>query len=102
MTLVGAALRKPAVAAALIGGLLLVLAAPALGLKTGPPDPEQLSKDSPARQDAELVASEIGQGFEAPFQVVAVSPKGRSPMPRASARWKTSSANSPRSPASRR
>jgi RND superfamily putative drug exporter len=76
MTLVGAALRKPAVAAALIGGLLLVLAAPALGLKTGPPDPEQLSKDSPARQDAELVAGEIGQGFEAPFQVVAVSSEG--------------------------
>jgi len=76
MTLVGAALKKPAVAAALIGALLLVLAAPAIGLKTGPPDPEQLSQDSPARQDAELVTSEFGQGFEAPFQVVAVSREG--------------------------
>jgi RND superfamily putative drug exporter len=76
MTMVGAALRRPALAAVLIGGLLLVLAAPAIGLKTGPPSPEQLAKDSPARQDAELVGREIGQGFDAPFQVVAVSSEG--------------------------
>lgn len=76
MVMVGAALKKPAVATALIGGLLLVLAAPAIGLKTGPPSPEQLPKDAPARQDAEFVDSEIGQGFDAPFQVVAVSSEG--------------------------
>ncbi len=39
----------------LIGGVLLVLAAPAIGLKTGPPSPEQLAKDAPARQDAEQI-----------------------------------------------
>jgi putative drug exporter of the RND superfamily len=76
MTLVGAALKKPAVAAALIGAVLLVLAAPAIGLKTGPPSPEQLPQDSPARLDAELVDAEIGQGFDAPFQIVAVSDAG--------------------------
>ncbi|HMI81151.1 MAG TPA: MMPL family transporter, partial [Solirubrobacterales bacterium] len=76
MTMVGAALRKPAVAAALIGGVLLLLAAPALGLKTGPPSPEQLAKDAPARQDAELVDRAIGPGWDAPFQVVAVSKEG--------------------------
>ncbi len=76
MTMVGAALKRPAVAAALIGGLLLVLATPAIGLKTGPPSPEQLPKDAPERQDAEFVDSEIGQGFDAPFQVVAVSKNG--------------------------
>jgi RND superfamily putative drug exporter len=76
MTVVGAALRKPALATAIIGGVLLVLAAPAIGLKTGPPSPEQLPKDAPARQDAEFVDSEIGQGFDAPFQVVAVSKNG--------------------------
>ena len=76
MAMVGAALKKPALATALIGGLLLVLAAPAIGLKTGPPSPEQLPKDSPAREDAEFVDSEIGQGFDAPFQVVAVSKDG--------------------------
>ncbi|HEY3434520.1 MAG TPA: MMPL family transporter, partial [Solirubrobacterales bacterium] len=76
MTMVGAALKKPAVATAIIGGVLLLLAAPAIGLKTGPPSPEQLPKDAPARQDAEFVDSEIGQGFDAPFQVVAVSDEG--------------------------
>ena len=76
MTLVGAALKKPALATVLIGGLLLVLAAPAIGLKTGPPSPDQLPEDSPARQDAEFIDSEIGQGYDAPFQVVAVSEEG--------------------------
>jgi putative drug exporter of the RND superfamily len=76
MTLVGAALKKPALATVLIGLLLLVLAGPALGLKTGPPSPEQLSKDAPARQDAELIDRAFGSGFEAPFQIVAVSQEG--------------------------
>jgi RND superfamily putative drug exporter len=76
MVLVGAALKKPAVAAIVIGAVLLVLAAPTLGLKTGPPDTEQLDKDAPARKDAELVTSAIGQGYDAPFQVVAVNKEG--------------------------
>jgi RND superfamily putative drug exporter len=76
MVMVGAALRKPATAAVLIGAVLLLLATPALGLKTGPPSPEQLPRDSSARQDAELISSSIGQGYDAPFQVVAVSREG--------------------------
>jgi putative drug exporter of the RND superfamily len=76
MVLVGAALRKPALAAVLIGGLLLLLATPAVGLKTGPPSTEQLPHDSPAREDAELIGRQFGPGYEAPFQVVAVSNSG--------------------------
>jgi putative drug exporter of the RND superfamily len=76
MTMVGAALKKPAVATLLIGALLLALATPAIGLKTGPPSPEQLSQDAPARQDAELIDDSFGPGYEAPFQVVAVSGEG--------------------------
>jgi len=76
MTLVSAALRKPGVAALLIGLVLLIFAGPAIGLKTGPPSPEQLSKDNPARQDAELIDHTIGQGWDAPFQIVAVSREG--------------------------
>jgi len=76
MALVGAALKKPALATLLIGVLLLALAGPAIGLKTGPPSPEQLSQDAPARQDAERVDRMIGQGWDAPFQVVAVSREG--------------------------
>jgi RND superfamily putative drug exporter len=76
MTMVGAALKKPLVATLLIGTALLVLAVPALGLKTGPPSPEQLPEDSQIRQDAELIDSQFGSGYDAPFQVVAVSPDG--------------------------
>jgi putative drug exporter of the RND superfamily len=76
MAMVAAALRRPAVAAAVIGAVLLILAAPALGLKTGPPSPEQLDQGAPARQDAELVDQAIGPGWDAPFQVVAVAKEG--------------------------
>jgi putative drug exporter of the RND superfamily len=76
MTVVNAALRRPVPVAALIGGVLLALAAPALGLKTGPPSPEQLSKDAPARKDAELIDHAIGPGWDAPFQVIAVNHDG--------------------------
>jgi RND superfamily putative drug exporter len=76
MVLVDSALKKPILATVLIGGLLLVLAAPAIGLKTGPPSPEQLAQDAPARLDAELIDDSFGSGFDAPFQVVAVSREG--------------------------
>jgi RND superfamily putative drug exporter len=76
MAMVGAALRRPTLVTILIGGLLLVLAGPAIALKTGPPSPEQLPQDAPARQDAELVDSSIGPGWDAPFQIVAVTDEG--------------------------
>ncbi len=76
MTFVNAALRRPAPIAALIGGLLLVLAAPAVGLKTGPPSPEELAEDAPAREAAEEIDRTIGPGWDAPFQVVAVNEEG--------------------------
>ncbi|HEX5714072.1 MAG TPA: MMPL family transporter [Solirubrobacterales bacterium] len=76
MTMVGAALRRPTLVAAVIGGVILILSAPALALKTGPPSPEQLSMDNQAREDAELIADQVAPGFEAPFQVVAADTGG--------------------------
>ncbi len=76
MTLVGAALRRPALVSILIGGIVLVLAAPAVALKTGPPSQTQLAKDDPTRQDFELIERAIGSGFDAPFVVVAGSERG--------------------------
>jgi len=76
MRFVNAALRRPLLAAVVIGGILLALAGPAVGLKLGPPSPEQLSKDAPARQDAELVDDVIGPGWDAPYQVIATNPDG--------------------------
>ncbi len=76
MIAVGAALKRPAAVSALIGAVLLLLAAPAVGLKTGPPSPEQLATDAPAREDAELISRTIGPGWDAPFRVVAVKDDG--------------------------
>jgi putative drug exporter of the RND superfamily len=76
MTLVRAALSRPLVAALLIGAIVLVLAAPVLALKTGPPSATQLPTSNAARQEAELISDAIGPGWDAPFVVVAVSDKG--------------------------
>ncbi len=76
MTWVSAALKRPVLAAALIGGAVLLLAAPAIGLQTGPPSPEQLPEDDAARQDAELIAKVTAPGYEAPYSVVAVTDEG--------------------------
>jgi putative drug exporter of the RND superfamily len=76
MRFVNAALRRPLAAALVIGAILLALAAPAVGLKLGPPSPEQLAKNAPARKNAELVDHAIGPGWDAPFQIVATNPNG--------------------------
>jgi RND superfamily putative drug exporter len=77
MTMVGAALSKPRLAAGLIGALVLLLAAPAFALKTGPLSAEQLPTSNAARQDAERVAEVAGPGWDAPFVVVAVAEEGQ-------------------------
>jgi putative drug exporter of the RND superfamily len=76
MTVVGAALRRPALVATVIGAVVLVLAAPALALRTGPPSPEQLPADDQTREDAELIARVGAPGFEAPFVIIAATEEG--------------------------
>ena len=76
MTLVRGALKRPLPAAILIGVVVLLLAAPALALKTGPPSAEQLPASNQAREEAELIGEAIGPGWDAPFVLVAVSERG--------------------------
>ncbi len=76
MTVVAAALKRPIPVSVAIGALLLVLAAPAIALKTGPFSIGQLPKDNQAREDAELIQASAGGGFEAPFAIVAATPSG--------------------------
>jgi putative drug exporter of the RND superfamily len=76
MTTVHAALRRPAAVAALIGGVVLFLAAPAIALRTGPLSPGQLPSDDPVRQDYELITDAIGPGYDAPFVIVAATDEG--------------------------
>jgi putative drug exporter of the RND superfamily len=76
MTFVDAALRRPVAAAAVIGGIVLILATPAIGLKTGPPSTEQLPSSNNVREDFDTVQKAIGPGYEAPFVVVAATEDG--------------------------
>ncbi len=76
MTVVGAALRRPALVCLVVGAVVLALATPAIGLKTGPPSAQQLSHKNQARKDAELINRTIAPGFDAPFVVVAESENG--------------------------
>ena len=76
MAFITAALRRPVPVAIAIGVVVLLLAGPALALKTGPPSAAQLSKDDQARRDSETLANSVGAGFEAPFVVVAATDRG--------------------------
>ena len=76
MAAVGAALARPKLAAGLIGGALLLLALPALALRTGPPSAAQLPAHNRAREDAAAVDRAIGAGWDAPFVLVAASERG--------------------------
>ncbi len=76
MNMVNACLRRPVLATVLIGGVVLLLVAPVINLKTGPPSTQQLPTYSQPRQDAEEIDSVAGPGFEAPFVLVASTPDG--------------------------
>ncbi|HEU4707529.1 MAG TPA: MMPL family transporter [Solirubrobacterales bacterium] len=76
MRFVNGALARPAPVAIAIGAVVLLLAAPALALKTGPLSPGQLPGDDPVREDYELITHVAGSGFEAPFQVVVAAERG--------------------------
>ncbi len=98
MVIVSAALRRPAPVAALIGGVVLVLAAPAIALKTGPFSVAQLPHDDPARQDAERIQHAFGGGYEAPFTIVVAAKEGTITEPQrlaALSRWQRRIAATP-------
>jgi RND superfamily putative drug exporter len=76
MAFVEAALRHPARSAAIIGGALVLLALPALALKTGPPSASQLPSTNLARKNAESIDHAIGAGWDAPFVLVAATDRG--------------------------
>jgi RND superfamily putative drug exporter len=75
MAVVSVALRRPGPVAAAIALVVLILAAPALALKTGPFSVGQLSRDDPVRRDYEIVQKSF-PGFEAPFVIVAATGEG--------------------------
>jgi RND superfamily putative drug exporter len=73
----GAWVRHRAVlAGALATAAMLALAAPAMSLKTGPPDVSQLPKGNQARVSFEEVARVMGPGWPTPYNMIVVNPKG--------------------------
>jgi putative drug exporter of the RND superfamily len=73
---VGAALRRPALAACLVAVPLLFLTLPVLGFTTGAPGIDELPSSNPARQSAETIDRAVGPGWEAPFVLVAATDRG--------------------------
>jgi RND superfamily putative drug exporter len=71
-----AALRRPAPVAIAIGAVLLLLAAPALAIRTGPPSARQLPTGDRARVESESIAHRMGPGWNAPFVLVASTSEG--------------------------
>jgi RND superfamily putative drug exporter len=63
------ALKRPGAAAFFVALPLLLIAAPALGLNTGPPNLANLPPDNPARVSFEHFQRLRGAGFAAPFEV---------------------------------
>jgi putative drug exporter of the RND superfamily len=68
--------RNAAIAGLLATGAMLLLAVPALALKTGPPGIGQLPKNDKARVAFEEVARVMGPGWPTPYNMIVVNPKG--------------------------
>jgi RND superfamily putative drug exporter len=71
-----AALRKPALAAAVVAVPLVLLMLPTLAFTTGAPGIDELPTSNQARQNAETIDAAVGPGWEAPFILVAATERG--------------------------
>ena len=66
--------RRPAIAAAVSAGVILALAAPALGMKLNMPDESSQARGSMGYQSYAIMAEGFGPGFDAPLIVAAKLP----------------------------
>ncbi|NLT05731.1 MAG: MMPL family transporter [Solirubrobacterales bacterium] len=70
-------MRRPVVSAVAAGGLMLVLAIPALSLATGDGALRQFPAGHETRVGAELAAKKLGAGAASPIEVVATFERGK-------------------------
>src|SRR4051794_2556332 len=94
-----AVLRRPALAAGLVLALLLGLAAPALALDMGSPDPRDLPASAPERQDFDAIYHTLAGGWTALYEVVVAAKKGPITDPKKLAaleRWQREVARDPK------
>ena len=66
--------RRPVLAAVASGGLLLLLAAPALGMKLSMPDESSQARGTMGYSSYATMARGFGSGFDAPLIVAASLP----------------------------
>ncbi|MEZ5077568.1 MAG: MMPL family transporter [Solirubrobacterales bacterium] len=93
-----AAAARPWIAIPLIALPMLAIAAPAVGLAIGPPDPRQLPPSDPTRQGFEALREAIGPGWAAPIVVLASAARGTISEPdrlEAISRWQEEVARDP-------
>lgn len=69
-------LRRPALAAGLVLVLVIALAAPALAIETGPPDPRILPDSSREKQDFDAIEQTLGDGWGAPYEITVAADNG--------------------------
>lgn len=70
------ALRRPAIAGAAVLALVVALAAPAMAIETGPPDPRVLPDSTKEKQDWDAINDALGRGWGAPYEITVASDKG--------------------------
>lgn len=70
------ALRRPALAMGLVLVLMVGLAAPAMAIQTGPPDPRILPDSSREKRDFDAIKHAIGDGWGAPYEITVSSNHG--------------------------
>jgi putative drug exporter of the RND superfamily len=96
--LAGAAIARPWIAIPAIVVPMLAIAAPALALNVGPPDPRQLPPSDPTRQGFDALRKAIGPGWAAPIAVIATAKQGPISAPKrleAISRWQNDLAHDP-------
>lgn len=71
-----AILQRPGLVTLTIVGAMLILAAPALGMKIGAISVNSLPKDSEVRRNAAVLSHRVGPGWTAPFILVMASEAG--------------------------
>ncbi|HEY1687725.1 MAG TPA: MMPL family transporter [Solirubrobacteraceae bacterium] len=69
-------IARPAITIPLILASMLALASPAAALRMGPPSAAELPPSSPAREATRMVQQTMGEGWTAPFVIVASARKG--------------------------
>jgi putative drug exporter of the RND superfamily len=69
-------IRRPVVALLVVAAVVVTLAAPALAMETGAPNPLNLPSDARERTDYDKVAQAAGGGWTAPYEITVVAPRG--------------------------